>query len=84
MSLFIISNIIFKTESIWNLSNFNFQWTKTLYQKIFEGYKCNNLIYEITLKKMFVWEPENKLQKLQVSQNEILGMTILTVFFKFL
>ena len=22
-----------KTESIWNLGNFNFQWTKTLYQK---------------------------------------------------
>ena len=33
---------------------------------------------------MFVWEPENKLQKLQVSQNEIFGMTILTVFSKFL
>ena len=49
---------------------------KTLYQKIFEGYKCNNLIYEINPKKMFVWESQNKLQKLQVSQNEIFGMTI--------
>lgn len=48
---------------------------KTLYQKIFEGYKCNNLIYEINPKKMFVWESQNKLQKLQVSQNEIFGMT---------
>ena len=57
---------------------------KTLYQKIFEGYKCNNLIYEINSKKMFVWESQNKLQKLQVSQNEIFGMTILTVFSKFL
>ena len=50
---------------------------KTLYQKIFEGYKCNNLIYKINPKKMFVWESQNKLQKLQVSQNEIFGMTIL-------
>ena len=50
---------------------------KTLYQKIFEGYKCNNLIYEINPKKMFVWESQNKLQELQVSQNEIFGMTIL-------
>ena len=48
---------------------------KTLYQKIFEGYKCNNLIYEINPKKMFVWESQNKLQELQVSQNEIFGMT---------
>ena len=41
----------FLTESIRKLSNFNFQWTKTLYQNIlghiaffftlFKGYRCN-------------------------------------------
>ena len=41
----------FKTESIKKLSNFNFQWTKTLYQNnlnniaffftFFKGYRCN-------------------------------------------
>ena len=55
----------FKTESIKKLSNFTFQCTKTLYQNnfkhsgffftFFEGYKCNKL-YEITLKKRFLWE----------------------------
>ena len=42
-----------KMESTRKLSNFNFQWTKTLYQNnfkhiaffftLFEGYKCNKL-----------------------------------------
>ena len=42
---------VFKTESIRKLSNFNFQWTKTLYLNIlghiaffftpFKGYRCN-------------------------------------------
>ena len=55
------------TESIRKLSNFYFQWTKTLYQNkfkqvaffltIFEGYKCNKL-YEITPKKRFLCEPK--------------------------
>ena len=50
----------FKTESVRKLSNFTFQWTKTLYQNnfkhtgsfftLFEGYKCHKL-YEITPKK---------------------------------
>ena len=71
-----------KTESTRKLSNFNFQWIKpctriisiTLYfLTLFEGYKCNKL-YEITLKKKLSWKPE-KLQKLQISQNEILRMT---------
>ena len=41
-------------ESIWKMSNFNFQWTKTLYQNIlshivffftlFKGYRCNIVI----------------------------------------
>ena len=57
---------------------------KTLYQKIFQGYKCNNLIYEINPKKMFVWESQNKLQELQVSQNEIFRMMIFPVFSQFL
>ena len=43
--------IIFKTDSIRKLSDFNFHWTKTLYQNIlshipffftlFKGYRCN-------------------------------------------
>ena len=59
----------FKMESIRKLSNFNFQPTKTLHQKnfthiasfitLFKGYSCNKL-YEITLKKRFLWEPEKK------------------------
>ena len=80
----------FKMESIRKLSNFNFQWTKTLHPKnfkniasfftLFKGYSCNKL-YEITLKKRFLWEPEKKkLQKLQISQREILCMMILPVF----
>ena len=54
------------TESIRKLSNFYFQWTKTLYQNkfkqiafffpVFEGYKCNKL-YEITPKTRFLCEP---------------------------
>ena len=56
------------TESIRKLSNFYFQWTKTLYQNkvkqivffltLFEGYKCNKL-YQITPKKRFLCEPKN-------------------------
>ena len=81
----------FKMESIRKLSNFNFQWTKTLHQKnfkhiasfftLFKGYSCNKL-YEITPKKRFLWEPEKKkLQKLQISQHEIFNcMMILPVF----
>ena len=56
------------TESIWKLSNFDFQWTKTLYQNnfkhiasfftLFEGHKYNDKLYEITAKKRFLWEPE--------------------------
>ena len=48
---------------------------------VFEGYKFNKF-YEITPKKRFLCEPKkNKLQKLQISQNEILCMMILLVFF---
>ena len=52
------TKISFKTDSITKLSNFNFQWTKTMYQNIlshFKGYKC---FYEITPKKRFLWEPK--------------------------
>ena len=59
------SKIELKTESIRKLSNFYFQWTKTLFQNnfnhsaffftLFECYKCHNL-YEITPKKKFLWE----------------------------
>ena len=60
-------NIEIQTESIRKLSNFNFQWTKTLYQNIlnhiaffftlFKPYKANKL-YEITSKKRLLWKPE--------------------------
>ena len=73
-------------KSIRKLSNFNFQRTKTLYQNnfthsvfffiLFKGYKCNKL-YEITPKKRILLEGENKLQKSQISHNEILRMKIL-------
>ena len=53
---------LIKTESLKKLSNFNFQWTKALYQKnlnhiaffftLFEGYKCKK-VYEINPKKKF-------------------------------
>ena len=57
-----------KTKFIRKLSNFNFQWTKTLtlYQlspsiafflALFKGYKCTKL-YERTPKKRFSWEQE--------------------------
>ena len=59
------NKIELKTESIRKLSNFYFQWTKTLYQNnfnhsaffftLFEGHKCHKL-YEITPKKRFSWE----------------------------
>ena len=75
--------------------NYNFQWTKTLYQNsfnhiaffftLFEGYKCNKL-YEIRCnckEKVLMRAQENKLQKLQISQNEILRMTILTFLINF-
>ena len=52
--------------------------------KIFESYKCNKL-YEITPNERFSWEPKKTtLKKKQISQNEILHMTILTVFSQFL
>ena len=43
---------------------------------LFKGFKCNKL-YEITLKKRFILEPE---KNLKFSQNEILLMTILDHF----
>jgi len=52
------TKISFKTDSITKLSNFNFQWTKTMYQNIlshFKGYKSKcNKFYEITPKKRFL------------------------------
>ena len=77
------------TESIRKLSNFNFQWTETLYQNnfkhiasfftLFEGYKWNKL-WNNTKEKVVMGARENKLQKPQISQNEILEMTILPYF----
>ena len=58
----------FMTESIRKLSNINFQWTKTLYQKnlktitelfvtFFKGYR-RNLVNCDNTQKNFLWEPE--------------------------
>ena len=81
-----IQNIEIQTESIRKLSNFNFQWTKTLYQNIlshiaffftlFKAYKGNKL-YEITLNKRFLRKPEKinsnftGIEKTLVKSNEI-------------
>ena len=55
-----------KTESIKKLSDFNFQWTKTLYKNIlchiaflftlFKSSICNKL-YKVSPTKRFLWEP---------------------------
>ena len=55
-------------KSIWKLSNFNFQWTKTLYHNnfkhiaffftLFKGYKCDKL-FEITPKTRFLLQSAN-------------------------
>ena len=81
---------LFKTESIRILSNFNFQWTNTLYQNnfkhiafffiLFKGNKCNKfryeiklstiimrIRYEITPKKIFLWEPKRQTSKASVN-----------------
>ena len=80
----------FETKFIRKLSNFNFPWTKTLYQNnfkhiaffftLFKGYKCNKL-YEITRKKRFSLEPEKtNFKTFKFWLNEILLMTILDHF----
>ena len=66
-----------KTESTMKLSiNFNYQWTKTLYQnlnnitfffKFFKGYRCNELSV-ITPKKILMRARESKCQ---ISQHDI-------------
>ena len=55
-----------KTESLRKLSNFNFQWTKTLYQNNFKHIAS----YPISKKKtVLMGAEENKLRKLQILQN---------------
>ena len=86
--LFNILHVVIKTESFRKLRNFNFQWTKTLYQNNFnylaffstllEDYKCHMLFN--SNEKVLMGTRENKLQKLQIPQNKILLMAILPVF----
>ena len=67
-------------ESIRELRNFNFQWTKILYQNnfnniaffftFFKGYRCNKLSV-ITPKKVSNGSLENECQ---ISQNDVLHM----------
>ena len=57
-------------ESTRKLSNFNFQWTKTLmYQNnlrhiikftFLKGLRCNNYIVCNNTKENFLWEPEKR------------------------
>ena len=58
---------LFKTLSIRILSNFNFQWTKTLYQNNFKYiaffFTLYEILYEITPKKIFLWEPKKQTSK---------------------
>ena len=58
---------LFKTESIRILSNFNFQWTKTLYQNNFKYiaffFTLYEILHEITPKKIFLWEPKTQTSK---------------------
>ena len=77
----VLINNVFKTESIRKLSNFNFQWTKTMYQNnlnnitffftFFEGYRCNKLSLIITPKKFIMGATENECQ---ISRRDILHM----------
>ena len=77
----VLINNVFYTESIRKLSNFNFQWTKTMYQNnlnnitffftFFEGYRCNKLSVIITPKRFLMGALENECQ---ISQSDILHM----------
>ena len=83
----------FKTESIRKLSNFNFQWTKILYQNdlkkiaffftFFKGLRCNKSSV-VTPKENFSWRSE----KINVKFHKITSYTwnfrILPVFSQFL
>ena len=77
MGIWKYSGQTIKTESIRKLSNFNFQWAKTLCQII-------NTLYEITTKTFLVQAWENQLQKLQISLKEILHKMILHLYLCFL
>ena len=77
MGIWKYSGQTIKTESIRKLSNFNFQWAKTLCQII-------NTLYEITTKTFLVQVWENQLQKLQISLKEILHKMILHLYLCFL
>ena len=79
-----------KMESTMKLSiNFNYQWTKTLYQnlnnitfffKFFKGYRCNELSV-ITPKKIFMRARESKCQ---ISQHDISHMSFSEFTYVFL
>ena len=65
----------FKTESIRKLSNFNLQWTKTLYQNnflfyIFQGLQMSLVICNKT-KDYFSWEPKKINVKLHKNSENI-------------
>ena len=51
---------------------------------LFKGYNVISCIKLITEEKVIIGARENKLQKPQISQNEILHMTIIPVFSQFL
>ena len=65
------------------MSNFNFQWTKTSYQKILKHtsflYTLFNQLFVITPKKICFWRLRNKSQ---ISLNEMLRMKVYLCFHK--
>ena len=74
-----------KTESIRKLSNFNFQWTKTLYQNNLKHtaflFTLFNQLFVITPKTIFYGSLRNQSQ---IAQNEIFTNEILPLFSQFL
>ena len=76
-----------KTESTRKLSmsNFNFQWTKTLYQNnfgIFQGLKIYLVICNNTKEKNSLWEPDRE-NECHISQNCIIHMGFSEVYLCF-
>ena len=71
--LFNILHVLIKTESVRKLKNFNFQWTKTLYQNNFnylaffftllEDYKCHKLYMKELQRKGSYGNPRKQTSK---------------------
>ena len=86
MSLNEILEKMIKAEFTRKLSNFNFQWTKTLYQnnlyKIAFFLTFSRAKDVISHLQYFVWEPE-KINKCQISQTDMVHMKFLEFYLCF-